>query len=184
MIEFLVIAVIGFGVVGIVYWQSWRDKRKWEMALSGQRPPPASDEAGIPPLNVDGLSVDPHNRPVLVLWNDLRPARFYTKGEAIQEIELEFFAGKPRAQAARLFVWRGGSWTQLEYKLADPLARNALMTNGVSTSFRLAGALGRSAVDLLHLLDGAPELLWNSISRFRLGKRSETGERAGSRKQS
>ena len=186
-IELLVIAFIGFGVVGAAYYQSGRDRRKWERALSGKRPPPVSNEVEIPPLNVDGVSIDPHNRPVLVIWHDLRSARFYTNEDAIREIEREFFAGKPWAKGARMFVWRGVAWTQWKYKLpdkpTDPLAKYALLANALSMSIRWAGVLPRSFVNLLVLLDRAPELLWRSIARFKIGKRRTANKPVSMQKQ-
>jgi hypothetical protein len=110
MNELLILGAITVCIFGVAYYQSYRDKLRWKRISSGMSL--FGDRKDIPPLVVDGLRFDPHDRPVLVVWGDSKRNGFETVHDAKRQIERQNQAGKARAKAARIFAWDGESWNQ------------------------------------------------------------------------
>ena len=107
LIIFGLIALCGFGVA---FYQSYRDKQRWNRISSGMSL--FGEREDIPPLQLEGATYDPHERRVLVIWNNNQQSSFETVSDAIRKIDQDNEGKKPRAKDARIFAWDGESWKQ------------------------------------------------------------------------
>lgn len=112
MIMLLVTILIAVGLFGLVFYQSYRDKRRWKRLATGKNPFRKREHADIPPLAVDGVTFDSARRPVLVIWGNLKQTGFPTVPDARAQVEKERKAGSSKADGARIFAWDGESWQQ------------------------------------------------------------------------
>ena len=112
MIGLYVAIFIAAGLFGLVFYQSYRDRRRWKRLRSGKNPFRKSGRVEIPPLTVDGLSFDSVNRPILVVWGDAKQTGYQTVSDARAQVEKERQLGSPKANGARIFAWDGASWKQ------------------------------------------------------------------------
>lgn len=110
MKELLIVGVLAVVLFGVAYYQSYRDKRRWKRIVSGMSL--FGDRPDIPPLVLDGMSFDSHDRRVMVIWANRKRSGFETVHDARQRVEREKLAGKALALGARIFAWDGESWKQ------------------------------------------------------------------------
>ncbi len=67
-----------------------------------------------PPLQVDGLFIEAHNMPVIVVWGNLEASRFFTLAAANAALTAEYYVnGRVRSHDARIFGWDGKVWSQI-----------------------------------------------------------------------
>jgi len=107
MFELIIFGSVTLCVFAAAFYQSYRDKERWNRISSGMSL--FGDREDIPPLVVDGVTFDPHERRVVVVWGDGKKASFETVSDALRRIEKERTA---KANAARVFAWDGESWKQ------------------------------------------------------------------------
>ena len=110
MKELVVLGVLALVIFGAAYYQSIRDKLRWKRIVSGMSL--FGDRQDIPPLVLDGVSFDSHDRRVLVIWANLTWTSFDTVYDARQRLERDTQAGKAGVKGARIFGWDGESWKQ------------------------------------------------------------------------
>jgi hypothetical protein len=97
---------------GLAFYQSYRDNRRWKRLATGKNPFRKRERVDIPPLTVDGARFDSVNRPIIVIWGNLKQTTFLTVPDARVQIEKERQIGSPKANGARIFAWDGENWKQ------------------------------------------------------------------------
>jgi hypothetical protein len=110
MIELYIVGFITFCVFAVAFYQSYRDKARWNRITSGMSL--FGEREDIPPLVLEGTTFQPHERRVLIIWANLRHTAFETVTEARRIIEKEAASGSDRAKGARIFAWDGETWRQ------------------------------------------------------------------------
>jgi hypothetical protein len=110
MIELCIAGVVTLGIFALVFYQSYRDKARWNRISSGMSL--FGERENIPPLKLEGATFEPHERRVLIIWSDRGQTSFETVSEAIRRIDKERQSRKARAEGARIFAWDGESWRQ------------------------------------------------------------------------
>ena len=108
MKELCVASLITVCVFAVAFYQSYRDKQRWQRITSGMSL--FGEREDIPPLLLDGASFDSHERRVMVIWGNLKQSSFDTVSEARTKVEKERGSGKARAKGARIFAWDGEIW--------------------------------------------------------------------------
>jgi hypothetical protein len=108
MPELIVLGIIALIVFATMYYQSYRDKARWQRIASGMSL--FGERENIPPLVLEGVTFEPHEKRVLLIWGDQKKTSFNTVSEAIRRIERA--RGSTKAQNARVFAWDGESWKQ------------------------------------------------------------------------
>jgi hypothetical protein len=103
-------SVVTFGIFALAFYQNYRDQQRWKRIASGMSL--FGDRQNIPPLVLNGVPFEPHERNVLVVWGNRKKSAFYTVSDAKKSIEKERAAGKERASDVRVFAWNGETWTQ------------------------------------------------------------------------
>ncbi len=67
-----------------------------------------------PPLQVDGLCIEAHNMPVIVVWGNLEASRYFTLAAANAALTAEYYLnGSARSRGARIFEWDGTAWSEI-----------------------------------------------------------------------
>jgi hypothetical protein len=110
MIELYIAGFITLCVFALAFYQSYRDKARWNRISSGMSL--FGEREDIPPLVLEGTTFEPHEKRVILIWPDQKQSTYETVSEAIRRIEKERNAGKDRARGARIFAWDGESWRQ------------------------------------------------------------------------
>jgi len=110
MTELCILSGIALCVFGFAFYQSHRDKQRWKRIASGKSL--FGERNGLPALSVDGARFESKDRPVLVIWGNLKPSGFLTVQEARTRIQIQREAGNPNAKEARIFAWDGEGWKQ------------------------------------------------------------------------
>ena len=110
MKELCITGFITICLFGFAFYQSYRDKQRWKRISSGMSL--FGEREDIPPLELEGMSYEPNERRVMVIWTNQKIGRFETVSDALRRIETEVGAGKEWAKGARVFAWDGESWKQ------------------------------------------------------------------------
>jgi hypothetical protein len=110
MLELIIFGGLALCVFAAVFYQSYRDKERWNRISSGMSL--FGDRQDIPPLELEGNTFDPHEHRVLIIWGDRKPTPFDTVSDAIRRIEKESGSSGGKAKNARIFAWDGESWKQ------------------------------------------------------------------------
>jgi hypothetical protein len=104
----IILALIAVGIFIAAFYQSHRDRKRWERIVQGKSLVVERD--WIPPLELAGKEHDSGGKNVLVIWGDSKATAFSRLKDARVQVEKEQLAGKSRAVEAKLFVWDGDAW--------------------------------------------------------------------------
>ena len=110
MIELIVVGVIAAVVFGMIYYQNYRDKARWQRIESGMSL--FGDRNEVPLLELDGHKFNSHDRRVLVVWGDLTQSTSNNVADARGLLQREKTMGKSRVNGVRIFVWNGAEWVE------------------------------------------------------------------------
>jgi hypothetical protein len=110
MIELIVMGVIASAIFGLIYYQNYRDKMRWQRIESGMSL--FGDRTEVPLLELEGHKFNSHDRKVLVIWGDLTQSTSHNVTDARTVVQREKSMGKSRVDGVRIFVWNGSEWVQ------------------------------------------------------------------------
>jgi hypothetical protein len=110
MLELIIFGGLALIVFAAVFYQSYRDKERWNRISSGMSL--FGERQDIPPLELEGTTFDAHEHRVLIIWSNRKPASYDTVSDALRRIEKEAATRGSKAQNARIFAWDGESWKQ------------------------------------------------------------------------
>ncbi len=80
MIELYILGFITFVIFAVAFYQSFRDKARWNRISSGMSL--FGEREDIPPLELDGATYQPHERRVIIIWGNLRHTAVETVTDA------------------------------------------------------------------------------------------------------
>lgn len=98
------------GLFGAAFYQSQRDKKRWQRIVAGKSLLVERD--WIPPLTLGGIDYDSLDKGVLVIWGNSKSTAFSKLRDARTQIQKQQLAGKSKAADARIFIWDGDTWNQ------------------------------------------------------------------------